>query len=305
VETRRTALIAAIAVFSLFAAVDLESQVRIERLDRSDPVYVQHQQMVADYHERVGRGEPIPPMILFEYEAAGDETLFSIASRLMLPYATLATVNRLSDPAPPSGTILIPSQPGIAAYYDPQTRIERSILERLVSGENDGNGLNPIELSITNGQHRVRAAFFPGIELSPEERTAFFRVSFRNPLPNGQISSRYGFRYHPITGVWSFHHGIDLAADFGQPVTVTAPGTVGSIDRDPWLGLTVTVDHANGYSSVYAHLQESLVTVGEAIEEGATIGFVGSTGLSTGPHLHFEVRFRGDSRNPEHYLEWE
>ena len=289
--------------FLFVPTVCIVAQPRIDRLDRSDPVYQQHQQMVAEYFQRVGGGA-VPPLFLFIHETDGEESLFSLAARLMIPYATMATLNRLSEPSSPSGDILVPSQPGLFVYLDPQNAFERAVHDRLLERTEIESGVAYVDLSVTHGGERHRVRFFHGADFVPQERDAFFRVRFRNPLPGGTVSSRYGYRTHPITGLWSFHHGIDLAADFGMPVRTAAPGQVRSIDRDPWLGLTVTVDHGNGYSSVYAHLQESAVRVGQSIEEDATIGFVGSTGLSTGPHLHFELRYRGDSKNPEQYLEW-
>ena len=291
--------------FLLVPAVCTVAQPRIDRLDRSDPVYQQHQQMVAEYFRSIGGGGSAPPLFLFVYETDGEQSIFALAARLMIPYATLATLNRLSGPSPPSGEILVPSQPGLFVYLEPSGSLERTVRDRLLEHGEIESGAASVDLTVPYGDERHRVRFFPGTDFAPQERDTFFRVRFRNPLPDGTISSRYGYRTHPFTGLWSFHEGIDLAADFGTPVRTAARGQVRSIDRDPWLGLTVTVDHGNGYSSVYAHLQESVVRVGQSIEEGATIGFVGSTGLSTGPHLHFELRYRGDSKNPEQYLEWQ
>lgn len=287
----------------VFPALSLVAQARIERLERSDPVYQQHQQLVAEYYRRVGNDEPPPPLILFGYENGNEENLFSLAARLMVPYATLATLNRLTDANAPEGFVLIPSQPGVFVFLDPESGIERALYDRLVSVGTGDAVYEEFELRRSaGGSDRVR--FYHGVDFAPAERDEFLRVRFRNPLPTGVVSSRYGYRIHPISGVWSFHHGIDLAAEFGTPVITAAAGIVRSIDRDPWLGLTVTIDHGNGYSSVYAHLQETTVHVGSSVEDNDTIGRVGSTGLSTGPHLHFELRYRDESRNPELYLVW-
>jgi len=278
------------------------SQARIERLDRDDPVYRQHQQLIAEYYRSAGADESTPSLFLFQYDGDGEEGLFSLAANLMIPYAALATLNRLEDSAPPDGPILIPSQPGLFVFMDPRNDIERELYGRFVEGP--GSSLPFQEFTLRRAGTAERVRFYPGADFSPVERDRFLRVRFRNPLPEGVVSSPYGYRIHPISGVWSFHHGIDLAADFGTPVVTAASGIVRSIDREPWLGLTVTVDHGNGFTSVYAHLQESLVSVGTPLADGATIGFVGSTGLSTGPHLHFELRYRDESRNPEQYLIW-
>ncbi len=282
----------------LFLGADTNAQARIQSLDRNDPVYQQHQQLVAEYYQLVGQGNDPPPLFLFAYQTNGEESLFSLAARLMLPYASIATLNRLQDPSVPSGDILVPSQPGVFVFRRPETSFEQRLFARLY----EGSAAITREFTLPGGDDRV--FFYHGIDFAPPERDDFFRVRFRNPLPGAQVSSRFGYRIHPISGVWSFHNGIDLVADFGTAVTTTAQGIVRAIDRDPWLGLTITIDHGNGYSSVYAHLQESTVMVGDIVAEDATIGYVGSTGLSTGPHLHFELRFRNESRNPEQYFEW-
>lgn len=278
------------------------AQARIERLDRDDPVYRQHQQLIAEYYQRVGAGESPPSLFLFSYENRHKEGLFSLAARLMVPYASLATLNRLADSSSPEGLILVPSQPGLFVFMEPRSDVEHKLYERLVLSDSGAPPYEEFDLRRFGVVERVR--FYRGIDFSPEERDGFLRVRFRNPLPEGIVSSRYGYRVHPISGIWSFHHGIDLAADFGTPVITAAPGVVRAIDRDPWLGLTVSIDHGNGFSTAYAHLQESVVSVGSPVADGATIGFVGSTGLSTGPHLHFELRYHNESRNPEQYLIW-
>jgi murein DD-endopeptidase MepM/ murein hydrolase activator NlpD len=162
-----------------------------------------------------------------------------------------------------------------------------------------------LDLVLADSGAPVSVRFAPGLDFSPQERDTFLRVRFANPLPAGVVSSVFGYRNHPVTGIWSFHGGIDLAADFGTPVTVAADGVVSSIDRDPWLGLSVTVVHRASFATVYAHLQETTVAAGQTMSAGDIVGYVGSTGLSTGPHLHFEIRHRGESRNPEEYIQWD
>jgi murein DD-endopeptidase MepM/ murein hydrolase activator NlpD len=234
-------------------------------------------------------------MMILTYTPSDGDTLFDISSRLMLPYATLATLNRLDDTRiDRDNTILVPTQPGLFVYETPKSRLEELIVERLDTAE---AGI-PIIVPDSN----VAVTYYEGADFSPAERRLFLQVTFDDPLEIGVVSSRYGYRNHPITGVWSHHNGIDLAADFGEPVRTAAEGRVSSITRDPWLGLSITIDHADDYQTLYAHLQESFVAVGTIVERGATIGTVGSTGLSTGPHLHFEILYRGENRDPVRFL---
>jgi murein DD-endopeptidase MepM/ murein hydrolase activator NlpD len=105
-----------------------------------------------------------------------------------------------------------------------------------------------------------------------------------------RISSVFGWRTHPISGDQRFHAGTDLAAPMGTPVVAAAEGTVQNANWMGGYGLTVTVNHASAQQTLYAHLSELFVQPGQRVEKGTVIGRVGSTGNSTGPHLHFEVR---------------
>lgn len=118
------------------------------------------------------------------------------------------------------------------------------------------------------------------------------------PLRGGGISSGFGWRRHPISGGHKFHSGIDLAAPSGTPIVATAAGTVASADWYGGYGLCVTVDHGNGYVTLYGHMSRITVSAGQAVQPGQTLGLVGSTGSSTGPHLHYELRRDGYAVNP-------
>jgi murein DD-endopeptidase MepM/ murein hydrolase activator NlpD len=114
----------------------------------------------------------------------------------------------------------------------------------------------------------------------------------------GRITSRYGMRWHPILGGYRMHTGVDIAAVAGQPIIAAQSGTVLVAGWVRGYGLTVIINHGNGVSTLYAHTSAVLVSVGDYVERGAVIAKVGSTGLATGPHLHFEVRVNGEPRDP-------
>ena len=124
------------------------------------------------------------------------------------------------------------------------------------------------------------------------------------PCPSyNYISSNYGYRTHPITGkVSSFHKGIDIAASSGNPVLAAASGTVVKSYMSSSYGNYIVISHGGGLMTAYAHLSRRLVSVGDTVSAGQQIGKVGSTGNSTGPHLHFEVYVNGSTVNPMNYV---
>lgn len=118
----------------------------------------------------------------------------------------------------------------------------------------------------------------------------------------GRVSSPYGWRSDPFTSHAKFHGGIDLAARYGTAVPAAAAGTVVSAGEQGGYGLTVVVRHENGFQSRYAHLASLDVQVGDGVAQGQQVGRVGSTGRSTGPHLHFEVTQAGRRVDPERFV---
>ncbi|MGQ0732993.1 MAG: M23 family metallopeptidase, partial [Acidobacteriota bacterium] len=115
---------------------------------------------------------------------------------------------------------------------------------------------------------------------------------------HGWLSSRVGNRQDPIDGGKDFHQGLDISADRGSPVYATADGTVKQAAREGGYGNLVIVDHGYGLETRYGHLAKYLVKAGDVVARGDVIGQVGSTGRSTGAHLHYEVRVNGRLLNP-------
>lgn len=127
-----------------------------------------------------------------------------------------------------------------------------------------------------------------------------FTVTHR-PVPGG-VTSGFGSRVHPIFGTTRNHYGLDFNGSTGQPIAAAASGTVLSAGWMNGYGNTVVISHGNGYTTLYAHQSELRVSSGETVTGGQTIGLVGSTGFSTGPHLHWEIRVDGTAVNPAPYL---
>ena len=122
------------------------------------------------------------------------------------------------------------------------------------------------------------------------------------PLDQYRISSGYGERRDPVNGRKARHRGVDFAAPSRSPVYATAPGTVVFAGWRGRYGRTIEIDHGHGIRTRYSHLRKILVKAGQEVDHRGKIGLVGSSGRSTGPHVHYEVRFRGQTRNPMKFL---
>lgn len=122
------------------------------------------------------------------------------------------------------------------------------------------------------------------------------------PVSSHTISSPYGYRTDPIDGSTSYHSGVDIAAPSGTPISAVADGQVAwsyySSSAGNWIG----IDHGNGVYSVYMHCSLSVVSAGDVVTQGQVIGYVGSTGRSTGPHLHLSIRLNGEYVDPHQYV---
>lgn len=127
--------------------------------------------------------------------------------------------------------------------------------------------------------------------------------SFIWPLPSSTyITSRFGLRIHPITGEQKSHNGIDISANSGSTIVAADGGTVTMAAWNGGYGNCVMIDHGNGYITLYGHMSSLAVSQGQSVSQGECIAYVGSTGLSTGPHLHFEVYQGGGRIDPEMFF---
>lgn len=123
------------------------------------------------------------------------------------------------------------------------------------------------------------------------------------PVPGyTRITSEYGMRTHPITGLYSLHTGTDVGAPIGTDFIAMATGVVTKAGYNKYYGNMVIIDHGGGVQTLYAHGSELLVGIGDLISQGTPVLKVGSTGYSTGPHAHFEIRINGDTFNPLDYV---
>lgn len=277
------------------AAAEASPYPQIQTLDNSDVIFGQLEQAISEYHVDAENAKPIPPLSFYTYDTAKGETLFDLASRVNLPYDTIATLNRLSGPMTfPKGThLLLSSVPGIFVPLEPSSELEYL----MASWRRDTHDPSQAVVVYNDGawQHFL---FFPGQRFHPVERAYFLGVLFRFPLPKGLITSPFGERIDPFTHTEMFHTGIDIAAPVGTDVYAARGGIVAAASDNREYGKYIILRHSDGFETVYAHLSEILVVLNERVASGMIIGKVGSTGMSTGPHLHFEIRRNGKPENP-------
>ncbi|MFZ0269723.1 peptidoglycan DD-metalloendopeptidase family protein [Caulobacter sp.] len=128
------------------------------------------------------------------------------------------------------------------------------------------------------------------------------KLPFYRPTGNPALSSSYGVRFDPFTHRPAFHSGLDFPGSFYTPIMATAPGVISFVGVRSGYGNVVEIDHGNGFKTRYAHLQAASVRVGQRVAIGQRIAAMGSTGRSTGPHLHYEVWVNGRAQNPNRFL---
>ncbi len=201
----------------------------------------------------------------------------------------------------------------IAASVSQRSQKVAAVLARLgqkvpashAAGETEDVGGPFVPLSASSDP----AAFRSGAALIADELERFgalrriaLRLPLTRPIPNAAITSRFGARMDPFLGEPAIHTGVDFRSPMGYPARVTADGTVTMAEYNGGYGNMVEVDHGNGITTRYGHLSKIEVKVGQVVSKGAIIGRTGSTGRSTGPHLHYEVRVDGEAIDPMRYI---
>ena len=127
-------------------------------------------------------------------------------------------------------------------------------------------------------------------------------ITWVMPTKYIKFTSPFGYRIHPVYKEWRFHSGVDLAAPEGTPIYASRSGTVTTAAWNRSSGYYVTVNHGDGFSTSYLHMTHYVVKEGQRVSAGQVIGYVGSTGVSTGNHLHFTVMYNGNAVNPADYI---
>jgi murein DD-endopeptidase MepM/ murein hydrolase activator NlpD len=272
----------------------------IARLDSRDDGYKQFIADVEANRRRIfNRGREraadfAGSLTVYQYTPREGDDLLSLAARCNIPYSALASLNRLSHRSSLEAgkPLLLPSVPGIFVPKEARTD-----LERLLASSRSATEDVSVALNIGTGFY-----FFPGDEFSATERTFFLNTGFRFPLRTYRLTSPFGPRQNPFSGNMRVHQGLDLAAPMGTEVYAAGDGVVTEIGDDPVYGNYIVIKHEGGWASLYGHLQRVGAVLQSSVKSGTIIGWVGSTGQSTGPHLHFELRQDGKARDPGKFL---
>lgn len=302
-----------IFTFNLFSQeINNEFYINIDKLpiieslipNRKNQSFSEYQKIIEENSKLIRSGKN-PHIKFFKYTNNENFTFQRLAARCCLLQETIATLNGIdsSNEEIYEKTLILPTVDGI---YIKKGKSRNSIETLLME--------NYASLNLTNNSLCYKIDdedfyFLQGKRLSPTERAFFLDSALGLPLNLSDfwISSEFGQRKNPFSGQINNHNGIDLAANSGTPVFAIKDGSVAfCIENDDVFGNYIILNHDSGkMTSVYAHLEKTKVEQYQSVKKGEIIGFVGQTGMATGPHLHFEIRNAGVPQDPRTKLKLE
>ena len=192
-----------------------------------------------------------------------------------------------------------------------QTRLQKQVEEayNMVAGLKDNIASAIAEYKISVDAESEMAAYFDEMSKKFAEEQLALEGEANNPgfiwpAPDCKaITSKFGYRWHPILNCERFHAGLDIGSQAGDVVIAAYSGIIAEAQYSDSYGNYVLINHGNGYSTIYAHMSSIAVEAGQPVSQGDTIGYVGSTGWSTAPHLHFEIRYSDVRTDPATYFD--
>ena len=234
------------------------------------------------------------------YEVGSGDTLGAIAERFEVTLDTIISFNglRRERDMKEGLELVIPSHSGIRYTVRRGDNLSRIAARHRVSLDAILDVNDVASSIITPGQ----ILLIPGVGLSENVRNRVLGRLFIAPA-QGRLSSPYGYRDDPFTGLRKFHNGIDLANGPGTPVVASMSGAVATVGYNGNYGRYVIVRHADGFQTLYAHLARTHVSQGDRVRQGQQLGEMGNTGYSTGNHLHFSIFLNGAHVDPQEYLD--
>lgn len=265
----------------------------IKELHRSDIFFKQLTMDINHYYMDKESGSKLPTLLIYRYITKKGDSLFTISASLNISYEALVTLNRLERPEnfQPGKVLLLPNLPGIFINKNPTTDLEYIISSMRIIPQ----GTQQITIHYPE---KNTFYFLPGEKFHTVGRSFFLGVMFRFPIPKGIITSYFGPRTSPINGKNEFHEGIDIAAPVGTKILAARGGRIEVTGKNVMCGNYILILHESGFETKYCHLKKIFVTLHQKVRSGMIIGEVGTTGMSTGPHLHFEIRERGKPQDP-------
>lgn len=287
---------AALSISSHLAAQNLPL---IPELKSKDMIFRQYQEEVSQNikatAEIKNKNNTLLPLNFYSYTATEADSFFSIAARCSLWQETISTINSINESGEflSGKKLILPTQNGIFIPEKQTSQIEILLFNEYEKEINEGL----YETCVIGSQ---KFYFLRGKRFSSSIRSYFLNPAMVLPVEKSILTSKYGKRKNPVTGNWRFHKGIDLAAPLKTPVSACKSGKIKTVGKNHVLyGTYIIISHKGGIESLYAHLNDTTVIEKQEISTGHVIGHVGTTGQTTGPHLHFEISQNGQNLDPE------
>lgn len=281
--------------------INLEKLPEIPSLSSRDDIFKEYSAVLDENYKFIAQGEEDDVLLLFfKCTVPKDMNLLSLAARCNVPYETIATLNHLENGSKSleGKTIIIPTVPGLFISEVSKDNLQVILKNRCFEI------LQNTDTCYNIGNENF--IFLQNQRFTPTERAYFLDTNLGLPVDSelSYISSSFGPRKNPFSGIWKNHKGVDFAASEGVPVYAVKNGKVSlTVENDTTFGNYIIISHDTGnMTSVYAHLSKMSVKYGQTVKRGDVIGYVGKTGMVTGPHLHFEIRFGGVAEDPEKLL---
>ncbi|MCQ2573842.1 MAG: M23 family metallopeptidase [Treponema sp.] len=287
------------SAFSFEKKIEKEKLPEIPNLSSRNEIFKEFSAIVDENYKALASGQE-PLMLFFKVQVPEKTNLLSLSARCNIPYETLATLNNLNSNIKniEGKELIIPTVPGLFINLESSEPLQVILKTRCIEILQNDN------MCYTLGKDKF--SFLQNQRFSPTERAYFLDTALGLPIDASlsYISSSFGPRINPFSGEWKNHNGVDFAASEGVPVYAIKSGKISLAKKnDTVFGNYIILKHNDSeITSVYAHLSKMTVYSGDIVNRGDIIGYVGQTGMATGPHLHFEIRFGGIAENPEKVL---